>query len=63
MDNPQTDIKKISDLINKLITPKVIFQINPYVENDKTFLSLSVNTEISTPYYYQHEGAKIAYNG
>ena len=61
INDPQVDIEKISDLIDKLISPKVIFHINPYVENDKTFLCLSVNSGTSTPYYYQHEGTKIAY--
>lgn len=61
IDQPQNDIERISDLIDKFITPKVIFQINPYVENNKTFLCLNVNPGTSIPYYYQHEGAKNAY--
>lgn len=61
IDNPQSCIEKISDLIDKFITPKIIFQITPYIENDKTFLCLNINPQVSTPYYYQHEGTKIAF--
>ena len=61
IDNPKIVIEKISDLIDKFITPKIVFQINPYEEENKIFLCLSVSQGTSTPYYYQHEGTKIAF--
>ena len=61
ISNPKATIERITDLIDKFITPKVMFQIAPYVENDNTFLELSILPGTSTPYYYQHEGTMIAF--
>lgn len=61
VDKPQIVIKKISDLIDKYITPKILFKINPYEENNKAFICLSISPGTSTPYYYHHEGTKSAF--
>lgn len=61
IENPQAIIEKITDLIDKFITPKIVFKLVPHVQDGLTFIELSVNPGSSTPYYYKNEGTKIAY--
>lgn len=61
IDNPQEVIEKITDLIEKRITPIPFYKITPYKENGDIFIELLVKPGNSTPYYYSHEGTKVAY--
>ncbi len=57
----QKMIEKITGLIDKHITPRIVYKITPYSENDKTILELSINPGVSTPYYFHNEGTKTAF--
>lgn len=59
--DPQGVIEKLTDYIDKFITPKIVFKITPHNENGNDFIELEVNPGSSTPYYYKNEGTKTAF--
>ncbi len=61
IDDAQSDIERITDFIDKFITPKIIFNIEVHNENNKNFLELTINPGSSTPYYYKSSSTKTAY--
>lgn len=57
----QGSIEKITDCIDKFITPKIVFKITPHNENNINFIELEVKPGSSTPYYYKNEGTKTPF--
>lgn len=61
LQNCQEDGEKITELINSRIQPSPNYDIQHERDGDKDFIVLTIRKGISTPYYYAHEGTKIAY--
>jgi ATP-dependent DNA helicase RecG len=61
LQNCQEDGEKITELINSRIQPSPNYDIQYERDGDKDFIVLTIRKGISTPYYYAHEGTKIAY--
>jgi len=59
--NPQEVIEKITDFIDKNITPAPLYKITPFKEGNEVFIELLIQPGSSTPYYYTHEATKIAF--
>lgn len=53
--------EKITELIKERIQPRPDYDIQYENEDGKDFIILTVRKGISTPYYYAHEGTKIAF--
>lgn len=53
--------EKISELINARIQPTPFYIVDHITEEDKSFILVSIKKGPHTPYYYVHEGTKIAY--
>lgn len=61
IENPQYVCEKISELINSKITPVPNFVLEPYNENNLTYIAVKVFPGPSTPYYYSSDGVREAY--
>jgi len=57
----QADAEYISEKIKERISPIPEFILTPYVENNKTVLTLEIQSGRSTPYYYAFDGIREAY--
>lgn len=61
IENHQYVCEKISELINLKITPVPNFVLEPYSENNLTYIAVKVFSGPSTPYYYSSDGVREAY--
>ena len=52
---------KITELINAKISPVPRYELNPFEEDEKSFLEVKVGDGPETPYYYSSDGRKTAY--
>lgn len=61
IDNISAVSSKITELINAKISPVPRYELNPFEEDEKSFLEVKVGDGPKTPYYYSSDGRKIAY--
>ena len=57
----QSVAEKISELVNSRIQPTPFYMVDCITNDDKSFVLVSIKKGPHTPYYYVHEGTKIAY--
>ena len=57
----QSVAEKISELVNFRIQPTPFYMVDCITKGDKSFVLVSIKKGPHTPYYYVHEGTKIAY--
>lgn len=61
IENVQSDIEKISELIKSRIEPLAKFKITVITQHDKDVIKLEIIQGTKTPYYYVGDGNKIVY--
>lgn len=61
LKNVISDSEKISELINTKIVPLPRYELNAFVEDNKSFIEVKVGDGPRTPYYYENDGRKEAY--
>ncbi len=53
--------EKISEFINARIQPTPVYIVDCITEKEKSFVLVIIKKGTHTPYYYAHEGTKVAY--
>ena len=61
LKNAQESAEKITDLIDKRITPSLPYELIPENDSGLEYLEIKVSKGKATPYYYFHEKTREAY--
>lgn len=61
IEDCQTFIEKVSEIIKAKLEPMILFKISPIDVEGKVIIRLDVKPGTATPYYYVSDGSKIAF--
>ncbi len=61
IEDCQTFIEKVSEIIKVKLEPMILFKISPIDVEGKVIIRLDVKPGTATPYYYVSDGSKIAF--
>lgn len=61
LKNAQDVVEKITDFIDKRITPSLPYELIPYSKDKLDYIEIKVSKGNATPYYYFHEKTREVY--